>query len=121
MNSPGGLSCHVATMGSGIDNRISFAYGTKLQNRIWDFQQDKSDMPDAFFFFSDQSGKYITNSMGPQITLKEMMVNTDYFLVVGGPDSFLFIRKDFFRNPFKQQLLVNYFKNTEKAALLSAH
>ena len=120
LNDPKGLSCHIATMSSEEPYPLNaFGYGAKLQNRIWDLQQDKSHMPDAFVYLSDENRGLWFNSHGPQITLKEMMVNPDYSLIVGSPHSFLFIRKEFFRNPLKQQLLVNYFKNIGKAALLS--
>jgi len=120
LNDSKGLSCHITSRSRREAYTLnSFAYGTRLQNRIWDLQQDKSPMPDAFVYLSDESWLLWYNSYGPQITLKEMMVNPDYSLIVAEPHSFLFIRKDFFRNPLKQQLLVNYFKNIGKAALLS--
>ena len=117
VNDPKGLSCYMETK----SNIVSSAYGTELQNRIWDLQKDRPSMPDVFLYLNARRGRPCLNPFGPQIPLKEMMVNHDYSLIVVSPDSFLFIRKDFFRNPLKQQLLVKYFKNIEKQALLSAH
>lgn len=110
VNTPKGLSIYV---GSKYNPYVTnaYAYGTKLQNRIWNFQQDKSHPPDAFLFVGlinnrRSSKDYCASSITPE----EILVNPEYQHINGIQNVLLFIRKNYFQNPHNQQLLNNYYK-----------
>ena len=110
LNDPKGLTCYITTTDEDINCNISAGYGTHLQNRIWDFEQDKNILPDAFIYsFPDNNG--VLKKTGPQITFEEMKHNSDYLLVYQYARMYLFIRKSFFNDPSKKKLLAGYYKN----------
>ena len=107
-NNPKGLSGYLVSK-SKRESVYAYAYGRKLQNRIWNFQQDKTRPPDAYLYLKDIRESWIGYG-GPTITPEEMMVNPDYRFIMRTSRYLLFIRKDFFPEAIWQQLLSNYYK-----------
>ena len=94
LNDPKGLSCYLPLIT--VESRLAYVYGTKLQNRIWNFQEDKIQMPDAYLFLDLVNGKKIGFTyLDAAITPEKMLLRPDY----------LFIRKDYFMNFQKKKLL----------------
>lgn len=115
MNASKGLSCYVAPLANMSD--VGYIYGTKLQNTIWNLQQDKTHPPDAVLYlniYKDVQGK----GLDEKFTFRKMMTNPEYFLIIKDHRFSLFMRKDFFKDPQKQQLLTKYYKIIGKAALV---
>ena len=114
MNDPKPLYCDTAMI---VHSHLilSPVYGTKLQNKMWAFRQDKSVKPDVFIYLRDMDGSLWPDDLDLKITLEEMRINSNYFLVFRNSYSFLYMRKDFFKDPQKKQLLINYKKNVMEA------
>ena len=118
MNDPRPLNCDVMIMFHSYF--VSAVYGTKLQNKMWAFQQDKSVKPDVFIFLRGLNEAIWPDDLDLKITLKKMRIDSDYFLVFQSLHSFLYIRKDFFKDQQKKWLLNNYYRNSMEAASLPA-
>ena len=109
MDDPRGLSCYtamhkIATLFPMEKTLVSPLYGTHLQTRVWNLQQDKTLPPDAFLYWGPLDSLHY---FGTPITPQEVMRNPDYILVLQDKHSAvsLFLRKDFLKNPNKQQRL----------------
>ncbi|NIP37760.1 MAG: hypothetical protein GWM89_01600 [Candidatus Dadabacteria bacterium] len=68
-------------------------YGSKLQNRVWNFDRNNENMPDAFLFFESAPSriKYIKR----KFTSAQLMSNHDYELVDRSGYSYFFLNKKF--------------------------
>jgi len=111
-----GLSTYIVSKWP-LDEADAYGYGTKLQNRIWNLQQNKSKLPDAFLF-RDKDAKFKLKDFGPEFSFEKLMNDSDYLFVSRKPRSLLFIRKSIFQNPKRKQLLINYYKVTGLTAQL---
>jgi hypothetical protein len=71
-------------------------YGSKLQNRVWNFDRNNEDMPDAFFFLETNKSKieYIKR----KFTSEEIMFNQNYDLIDRSGYSHFFLNKKFLEN-----------------------
>ena len=109
LDDPRGLSCYIAmrkiaTCFPMDKTLVSPLYGSHLQNRVWNLQQDKTLPPDAFLYWGPLDSLHY---FGDPITPQEVMANRDYILVMQKKSSvvLLFLRKDFLRDPNKQKRL----------------
>ena len=110
VNDPKGLTVYLAS-GNWINPVNVYGYGTKLQNRIWNIQKDKSFPPDAFLFVNIAKDANLSKIYrGGEIALKDVMVNSEFILIERTDNDFLFIRKNFFKDSQKQQLLNKYYR-----------
>jgi len=120
MNDPKPLNCDTAMIFH-PHLILSPVYGTKLQNKMWVFGQDKSVKPDVFIYLRGMDWSLWPDDSDLKIILEEQRINSDYLLVFQNSYSFLYMRKDFFKDPQKMQLLINYKKNVMEAAPVLAH
>ena len=109
IDDPRGLRCYVSMSDRNLTSPI---YGTRLQNRIWSFQSERSAPPDAFFYYYKMKGGKIVGLRypNPKITIAEVMITQKYTMVMQGKGVSLFIGKDYLLNPEKQQKLAEYYK-----------
>jgi len=101
-----GLSCYISP--KLYRPWSSPIYGSRLQNRIWNFQREGTVLPDAFIYIIDPQG--ILNNKNEKITADEVKINPDYELIIQKEDLLLFMRKDFIENDKMQKKLNSYRK-----------
>ena len=104
---PKGLSCYMAA-----DGRFLFTaptYGSNLQNRVWDLEEDRPQLPDVFMFNFDDNEEF--TYFEHKFTPKEIFLNTDYEIIVHGKKALCFIRKDILSTKEKKLLLSGFYRN----------
>jgi len=81
---------------------VSPLYGTHLQNRVWNLQQDQSLPPDAFLYYEPF---YRLHYFGPRISPQKVLADPNYEIVMKtkNPVVLLLLRKDLMRNPAFEQ------------------
>jgi len=100
INRSNGLNSYLAI--SGELYWTSPIYGTNLQNKIWNFQSNPSSKPDALIYCFSRFGDI--GYLGKIISVRDVLRDTDYQLVIGQMNTFLFIKKSFFDDTQKQRL-----------------
>jgi hypothetical protein len=106
-----GLSCYVVmpdsrnTSKAHVAAQVSPLYGTRLQNRVWNLQRDKSFPPEAILFMS-----YL-HKLDSHFPAELKVNKSDYILVISGRKGLLFLRKDFLLKPGKQERLQRILSN----------
>ena len=103
LDRPQGLSCYLAMFRKPLSAPL---YGAKLQNRVWNLQQEKDPFPDAFLYI--YGGNKKLNYFGAKITPEAVAANPVYVLVLSSQRVLLFISKDLLRNPQIQQRLTDF-------------
>ena len=117
-----GLSCYMASDYAAF--WTTHIYGSKLQNRVWNFEKNPSRDPDAYIYQTLESDQVVY--IGRKITLGEIALNPAYQLIAATPYSSFFIRNEFFENKDKIALLLKYYEETfpfniEVAAKVKEH
>jgi len=102
-----GLNCYFAM--SSYDF-VAPLYGSNLQNRVWNFDRDNEDLPDAFFFLETNKSKikYIKR----KFTSEEIMYNRNYELIDRSDYSYFFLNKKFLEGD--SEILKSLLKHYEK-------
>ncbi len=85
-----GLDCYYA---GSILNYFGPIYGSKLQNRVWNFKKDKSGLPDAFIFVIHDNKK--VKYYGKKITIDEVINNKDYKFIDAARKAYLYLHNDY--------------------------
>ena len=120
-----GLSIYVGSMFK-EDVANALDYGMKLQNRIWNIQKGKKHQPDAFLFINVVKDQ--RSSRGychAAVTQEDVKLDPEYLLIVQvhdyflSQDFYLFMRRDYFKDPKKLKLLMNYYRITGRAMPLT--
>lgn len=102
-----GLDCYFA---SSVLDYAGPIYGSRLQNRVWNFKEDKSKMPDAFIFLihDEENVKYY----GKKITIDEVLNNNNYKLIDLAEKAYLYLHKDFLeKNSIISNSLIRHYEN----------
>ncbi len=119
-----GISCYVASSWDVF--WLAPVYGSRLQNRIWNVENDYSKKPDAcIFLFGPESEIFY---LGRKIAPQEILSDPEYILITQADRAFcahptrafLFMKKAFFENNGKKRLLVSYYRDTWPLALEAA-
>jgi len=84
-------------------------YGTKLQNRIWNFQPHLSSDPDAFIFHQIEEQQDLLY-VGPRITPREVNSDPRYILIAQDQQSLFFLRKSLIEDSFRKKALIRFYK-----------
>jgi len=68
-------------------------YGTRLQNRVWNFDPAPARSPDAFVYYQGGNGE--VSYLGSKVTLDEVVAHPGYLLVSQSPEpgAFLFVNR----------------------------
>jgi len=106
------LYCAISTLNHPTFDMVnSTLYGTKLQNRSWILEHDRPLMPDVLLFLRSKEKEQGNSDSDLPAILKEIrVINLEYFLIERSSQAYLFIHKDFFKDPQKQHLLYNFLK-----------
>jgi len=107
LNDQKGLDCYYA---ASLLNYVGPIYGSKLQNRIWNFKEDKSKRPDAFIFLIHDEKKI--KYYGRKITLDQVLSNNEYKLIDIADKAYLYLHKDFLeKNSIISNSLIRHYEN----------
>ncbi len=116
LNDEKGLDCYFA---SSLLDYIGPIYGTKFQNRIWNFKADKSKPPDALIFLihDEEKVKYY----GSKITIDQTIEDNNYVLVDIAEKAYMYLNKNIIdnRTVIKNSIIKhyeNYYKHEIKVA-----
>ncbi len=102
-----GLDCYYA---GSILNYFGPIYGSKLQNRVWNFKKDKSELPDAFIFIIHDSKK--VKYYGKKITIDEVIDNKDYKFIDTAQKTYLYLHKDYLsKESIILESLIKHYEN----------
>jgi hypothetical protein len=86
-------------------------YGSRVQNRIWNFEKDPASWPDAFIFHHDRRGRPL-HYVGRRITPEEVEADGRYALVTQTPHTKLWVRTDVLERPDVAPRLADYYAIT---------
>jgi len=105
LNHPQGLDVYFA---NSILDYAAPVYGSRLQNRVWNFKKDKSKPPDALLILLDDDKQ--TRFYGRMITVDELTINEKYQIIDLAQDTYLFIDRNILYNDklLKDSLLKHY-------------
>ena len=105
LNHPQGLDVYFA---NSILDYSAPVYGSRLQNRVWNFKQDKSNPPDAFMLLLDDSKQ--TRFYGQKITVDELTRDDKYQIIDLAQGTYLFVDRNILNNDksMKDSLLKHY-------------
>ncbi len=107
LNNETGLDCYFA---SSLLDYVGPIYGSKLQNRVWNFKEDKSSSPDALIFLIHEEDK--VKYYGKKITIDEVINNIDYVLIDIAQKAYLYLNKDFLDKDSEiQKSLIKHYEN----------
>jgi hypothetical protein len=107
LNYQKGLDCYFA---SSVLDYAGPIYGSRLQNRVWNFKEDKSKLPDAFIYLihDEENVKYY----GKKITIDEVLNNNNYKLIDLAEKAYLYLHKDFLeKNSIISNSLIRHYEN----------
>jgi hypothetical protein len=82
-------------------------FGSRLQNRIWNFEKDPASWPDAFVFHQDRRGRPL-HYVGRRITPEEVEADGRYALVAQTPHTQLWVSRSRLGEPEVGQRLAAY-------------
>jgi hypothetical protein len=82
-------------------------YGSRMQNRIWNFDKAPSDWPDAFLFHEDRRGGPLL-FVGQRITPEVVEADGRYELLAQTPYTKLWVSRVRLANPDIEKRLVDY-------------
>lgn len=83
-------------------------YGSRVQNRIWNFEKDPAGWPDAFIFHHDRRGRPL-HYVGRRITPEEVEADGRYALVTQTRYTTLWVRNDVLERPDVAPRLADYY------------
>jgi hypothetical protein len=107
LNYQQGLDCYYA---ASLLKYIGPTYGSRLQNRVWNFKEDKSKIPDAFLFLIHDEKKI--KYYGKKITIDEVLNNKEYKLIDIAEKAYLYLNKDFLdKNRIISNSLIRHYEN----------
>jgi hypothetical protein len=84
-------------------------YGTKLQNRIWNFQADLSSDPDAFVFHQIEERQELLY-VGHRITPRDVNLDPRYILIAQDQQSLFFLKGSLIEDSFRKKALIRFYK-----------
>ncbi len=105
-----GLSCYLASTLNGY--WTAPLYGLKLQNTIYNFEENPKSLPDLYYFTSHD---HVPNQpllyIGKQFKLSDVSLRNDYILIYQVERKFIFIKKDLLKNISVKKSLLNFYTN----------
>ena len=87
------------------------SYGSRLQNRIWNFERDPAEPPDAFLFHYDRRGRPLYY-VGRKITPDEVLRDERYALIAQTPYTTLWVKRRLLDEPRVSERLADYYAKT---------
>ncbi len=115
-NDPRGLSCYVAMYKARSafptdKTWIAPLYGTYLQNRVWNLEQDKTLPPDAYLYLGPLDDLHY---FGVPIPPQSVMADKDYKLVMQTKDPvvLVFVRNEILKDSEKQRRIRKFLGET---------
>lgn len=91
-------------------------FGSRLQNRVWNFESDPPTWPDAFIFHHDRRGRPL-HFVGRRITPEEVEADGRYWLVTQTPFTTLWVKRELIESPDVARRLADYYAMTFGPAL----
>ncbi|KJR42251.1 membrane protein [Candidatus Magnetoovum chiemensis] len=103
-----GLTCYIA-----IDKSMYFIspfYGSKLQNKVWNFNDNLKPDPNCFIYYSTDKGQplYIKK----EIPMNNTILNRQNMLILKEEQAFLIINSDFLNDETNKNKLADYYLRT---------
>jgi hypothetical protein len=83
-------------------------YGSKVQNRIWNFQTHPSQDPDAFVFFHDPLDRtiyYLNRRIAPE----DVIFDPRYLLILHDVNYLFFLKRSVLENPVQRNTLSDFY------------
>jgi len=90
---------------------VTPSYGSQIQNKIWNFEQEPSEDPDAIIFHYD-SRKPQLFYLGKKITPEEVQRDSRYDLVTQLPYTTFWVKRSILDRPEVSKRLANFYQKT---------
>ncbi|MFH1360240.1 MAG: hypothetical protein ABIJ41_04285, partial [Candidatus Omnitrophota bacterium] len=100
-----GLNCFISS--SWQPFWVTPFYGSRLQNKIWNFQENPPGKPDICFFSYLEKGKM---SIGKALTLEEVALDPDYQLIAHRLGCYLFIHQTALNKQERKEHLMKWYE-----------
>ncbi len=98
---------------------VTPTFGSQIQNRIWNFEENPTKDPDAFIFHYDRRVMKLFY-LGKKITPDEILRDERYRLVTHATYTTFWVKGDLLKNPEVSSRLADYYKKTFPPAIQTA-